>query len=64
MFWPKEDRRSQERRSLTRRMVERRTPLQKHRRHALRQQTLRKPLQSQMLTEDERKMLNDLNRRF
>ncbi len=63
VFWPKEDRRSEERRSVTRRMVERRTLLRKYRRHALRQQPLRKYLQGQILTEEERKMLNDLNRR-
>jgi len=64
VFWPKEDRRSLERRSVTRRMVERRTLLQKHRRHVIRQQTIRKHFQSQILTDDERKMLNDLNRRI
>jgi len=64
VFWPKEDRRFQERRTITRRMVERRTLLRKYRRHALRQQTLRNHLQSQMLTAEERKLLNDLNRRY
>ena len=64
VFWPKQDRRFDERRTITRRMVERRTLLRKYRSHAFRQQTLRKHLQSQMLTEEERKMLNDLNRRF
>lgn len=64
VFWPKEDRRFQERRIVTRRMAERRTRLRKYRRHAIRQQTLRNHLQSQMLTEEERKMLNDLNRRY
>jgi hypothetical protein len=63
VFWPKEDRRFQERRSVTRRIVERRILLRKYRRHALRQQPLRNHLQGQMLTEEERKMLNDLNRR-
>jgi hypothetical protein len=63
VFWPKEDRRFQERRSVTRRMVERRTLLRKYRRHALRQHPLRNYLQGQMLSEEERKMLNDLNRR-
>jgi len=59
VFWPKEDRRSKERRNNIRRMVERRTRLHKYRLRALRQQHL----QSQILTEEERKMLNDLNRR-
>lgn len=63
VFWPKEDRRFQERRSVTRRIVERRTLLRKYRRHALRQLPLRSYLQGQMLSEEERKMLNDLNRR-
>tara|TARA_R110001606_G_scaffold395664_1_gene568355 strand:- start:37476 stop:37808 length:333 start_codon:yes stop_codon:yes gene_type:complete len=64
-FWPKQDRRSLERRSLTRRMVERRTRLRKYNHHAaLGQQKLRNYRQSQMLTEEERKMLNELSRRF
>lgn len=64
VFWPKEDRRFQERRSVTRRMVERRTRLRKYRHHAFRQEALRNHAQSQMLTEEERKMLDDLSRRF
>jgi hypothetical protein len=64
VFWPKEDRRFQERRSLTRRMVERRAQLRKYCRPALRQQPLRTHLQGRMLSEEERKMLNDLNRRY
>ncbi len=63
-FWPKEDRRAQERRSITRRMVERRIQLRKYRRNPLRQRVLGKHHQSQMLSEEERKMLNDLSRRF
>lgn len=63
VFWPKVDRRGQERRDVTRRMAERRTRLQQYRLHGFRQQTFRKQLQSQTLTEEERKMLNDLNRR-
>jgi hypothetical protein len=64
VFWPKEDRRCQERRSVTRRMVERRTLLRKYRRHAFQQPSMRNHLQGQMLTEEERRMLNDLNRRY
>lgn len=64
VFWPKDDRRSQERRNVMRRMVERRARLQKHRLHSLRQQMLTRHLQSPILTEEERKMLNELNRRL
>ena len=64
VFWPKQDRRSQNRRSVTRRMVERRITVRKYRRHALRQSTLKNHLQNQMLTEEERKMLSELSRRF
>lgn len=63
-FWPKEDRRFQERRSVTRRIVERGALFGKYRRHGLRQQPLKNHYQSQILTEEERKMINDLSRRY
>jgi hypothetical protein len=65
VFWPIEYRRFQERQSLTRRMVGLRT--RAYHGHAFQQQTtqtMRNHLQGQILTEEERKMLNDMNRRY
>lgn len=63
LFWPNQDRRTQERRGVTRRIVERRTRLQKYRDYASRQLTTSKQLKVPLLTDEERQMLNDLNRR-
>jgi|GEM_PF-261546 hypothetical protein len=60
-FWPKKDRRSEERRDLTRRSVERRTRSQKYRLGAFRPRIVKQRFPSQILTEEERQMLNDLN---
>jgi hypothetical protein len=64
VFWPIEYRRFQERQSLTRRMVELRTRSREYHGHAFQHQTMRNHLQGQILTEEERKMLNDMNRRY
>lgn len=65
IFWPKEDRRAQERRTVTRRMAERRMALSKYRLYAFRKQgVLRRQQESLVLTEEEKKMLSELNQRF
>lgn len=69
-FWPKEDRRLEERRSLSRREEERRTGLANYRRQSLRQQVLRRSEQKERLTTEDRltteeiKMLNEMNKHF
>lgn len=62
LFWPKEDRRGQDRRDVTRRKVERRTRLKAHLHTGFRHQVQRQYFQNKMLTEDEKQMLNELIR--
>ena len=64
LSWPREDRRQQERRIFSRRKSERRSQLQAYRSRSRQQRTLDVPRRSQILTAEERNMLNDLNRRF
>lgn len=60
-FWPKEERRDQQRRSASRRMAERRTQSQKYYQRALRKQALQQHVHSQVLTAEEKSMLDKLN---
>jgi hypothetical protein len=60
-FWPREDRRDQQRRSVSRRMAERRIQSQQYYQRALRKQPLQQHVKSQLLTTEEKSMLNKLN---
>lgn len=63
ILWPKQDRRSEERRSGSRRISERRLDLVQYRSRVRRQRMLKQYMKQPMLTNEEKKMLNDLNRR-
>lgn len=63
VFWPRQDRRSQERRVAKRRGEERRIDVAKYRQLSLRRRIHRQTPQTQILSREERQMLHDLNNR-
>ena len=63
VLWPKQDRRLGERRYLSRRVSERRSDVKQYRSRLRRQRALKQYIQQPILTAEEKKLLNDLNRR-